>query len=367
MLVDLLGFVVILLRLLRELADLGEDRVDRLLQGRLALRQHLLEAVDDRRQRLLDVVGQVVRDLFELVDAELRLGLALLELRLQRIHVLLRFVPLLFLALLDPVLAAVEDRLARLVRLVAVLLDVQAGLDPLASVLVDRVLDLLLVLVELLLVLVDGALHLVDEALRLVDVALQLVADLLLEGLLGFLDRFLRLGDRVLRLGHGLLGLVERVLRAGRDGAQDGLVGRISRLLDRVDHLGQVATDPLDQRLGHLVRLGRAHLDGALALHDRGVGERHARLARGQRRLGRGEQALLHPLHRAGERPFLVACGVDGVERRRFHRVEGVLGVLIGVLGQVDDVRRRLVRRLERLLRRVLGRGRRLSRGRAHL
>ncbi len=342
-------------------ADLGEDGVDGLLQGRLALRHHLLEPLDDGRQRRLHVVRQLFRDLFQLVEAELRLALALLELRLERVYVLLRLVPLLLLALLDGVLAAVEDRLARLVCLVAVLLDVDAGPDPIAPVLVDCLLDLLLVLLEFLLVLVDGALDLVDEALRLIDVALQLVPDLLLERLLRVLHRLLGLGDGVLRLGDGLFRLVERVLRAGGDGAQDRLIRGVPRLLDRVDDLGQLAADGLDERLRHRVRLRGAHLDCALALHDGDVRERHARLADRERRLRRGEQALLDPLHRAGERPLLIARGVDRVERRGLHRVEGVLRVLVGVLRQVDDAARRLVRRLEGLLGRVVGRGRRLA------
>ncbi len=365
--VNLLGLFVILLRLLRELPHLGEDGIDGLLQGRLALRQHLLEPLDSRRQRHLHLRRQLVRDLLELVDAELRLGLALLELRLERIDVLLRLVPLLVLALLDGVLAAVEHRLARLVRLLAVVLDVEAGLDPVVAVLVDRLIDLQLVLLEFLLIPIDVAVDLVDQCPGLVDVSPQPVADLLLDGLLRVLDRLLGLGHRFLRLGDGLLRLIERVLRAGGHGSEDGLIRGLARLLDRIGHLRQVAADGLEERLRHRVGLGGAHLDGALALGDADVGESHPRLADGQGRLRRGEQALLDPLHGRGERRLLVARRVHRVERRRLHRIECVLRMLAGVLRQLDDVSRRLMRRLQRLLPRFVRRRRNLAGGLAHL
>ena len=362
--VDLLALLVELLRLLRELAHLGHDRVDGLLQGRFALRQHLLDPLHDGGERLFDAVGEVVRDLLQLLEAELRLALALLELPLERIDVLGRLVPLLLLALLDGVRAAVEDRLARLERLVAVLLEEEAGLDPLAPVLVDGVFDLLLVFLELALVLVDGVLDLVDQILGLVDVALQLVADLLLDGLGGVLHRLLGLGDGVLRLRDGLLRPVERVLRAGGDGAEDGFVRRVARLLDGVHHLGQLVAQPLDEGLRHLMRLGGAHLDGALPLGDGDLRERHPRLAHRDGGVRRGDQAGLDALHRARE---VVSHRVHGVERRGLHRIERVLGVLVGVLRQLDHAAGRLVRGVQRLLRRVVRRRGHLAGRLAHL
>ena len=358
--VQLLRLGVVLLRRLGELADLRLDRLDGLHQGGLALGHHRAQLFDNAAQRVLHALGQIVDDFFELGVAELCLALAGGEVRLRRVDFLRGLVPLLVLAQLDRVLAAVEHRLARGVRLAAVLLDVQAGLDPFAAVLVDRVLDLLFVGFELLFRVLDGPLDLVDRALRLVDEVLQLVADGLLELLGSVLHGLLRARDRVLRLPDRVLREVQRVLRARGDGAGDRLHRRVTGDLDRVHDPAQIPTEPVDERLRAGDGLRRAHLDRALALEQRGRRERHAGLARVHRQLGGGEQRGLDPLHRARE---AVADGVHGVERRGLHRVERVLRVLHRLLRDVDDLVGGLVRGLERLLRHVGRRRRSLLRG----
>ena len=239
------------------------------------------------------------------------------------------------------------------------LLDEEAGLDPLAPVLVDGVFDLLLHLLELGLGLVDRVLDLVDHALGLIDRVLELVDDVLLDRVGGVLERVLRLRDRVLRVLDRALRLVDDVLRARGDGAEDRLPGRVVRALDGLDHLVQLAAQRLDHRLGHRHGLRGAHLDRALALEDGRLRHRESGLADVERHVGGGDQRLLEALDRAGE---IVADGVDRVERRRFHRVERVARVLDGVRRDVGDRSRRLVRLGQGLLRHVGGRGRGLLR-----
>ena len=323
------------------------------------MRAHRRDLVDDGLQRALHAVGKVLVDLLQLVDAELSLGLGGFEILLRRIDFLARFLPLLVLEEVDALLDAVEDGLAGAVRLLAVLLDVEAGLDPLAAVFVDGVFDLFLHLLELGLRLVDRVLDLVDHALGLIDRVLELVDDVLLDRVGGVLERVLRLGDRVLCVLDRALRLVDDVLRARGDGAEDRLAGRVVRAFDGLDHLVQLAAQRLDHRLGHRHGLRGAHLDRALALEDGRLRHRESGLADVERHVGGGDQRLLEALDRAGE---IVADGVDRVERRRFHRVERVARVLDGVRRDVGDRSRRLVRLGQGLLRHVGGRGRGLLR-----
>ena len=339
--VDLLALLVGLLRLGREGADLRLHRLDEFRQRRLALRQHLLEVVDDGLQRLLHAVGKVLVDLLQLVDAELRFALRRLEVLLRRIDFLAGLLPLLLLEEVDALLDSSEDGLAGVEGFLAVLLEKDAGLDPLAAVLVDGVFDLLLHLLEPGLDVVDGALDLVDQTPGLIDVRLQRVTDVLLDGVGGVLDCLLRLLDGVLRRGDGALRHVEHVLRARGDGAHDRPARGVAGGLDRVDHLAELGRESVDHRSGHGDRLRGAHLDGALALQNRRLRQRQARLADVDGDVGSRHQAGLESLHQARE---LVAGRVHGVERRGLDRVERVACVLDGLLGDVGDLRGRLVR-----------------------
>ena len=214
LIVEGLRLLVILLRLLRELADLRDDRLQRLLDGAIALLNPILHSLDNLLQRLLDAVREVIHHLLKLIGYVLGFSLRRREVRLNRIGLLRRIVPLLLLQILNCGLARIEALLTGVIALLPVFLDVDTSGNPLAAVLVNRVFNLVFNLLELLLVLVDLTLDLVHQALGLIDISLQLVADGVLQIIHRACDRVLRLLDGIERVADCGLRQVERVLGA---------------------------------------------------------------------------------------------------------------------------------------------------------
>ena len=356
--------VVIGLRSSSHLAYLGENGLQGLLNGSVTLLDPILHALDDLRERVLDGIGEIVGDFLKLVYAVLRFCLRGLEVRFDRIRLLGRVVPLLLFQIVDGRLAGIETLLARLVALLAVLLDVDTGLDPLAAVLVDGVLDLLLDRFEFALVLGDLSFDLIDEPLGLIDVALELLADRVLQIFGSVLDRGLRLVDRVHRALDGGLRHVDRVLRARGHRRDHRCQRRAARGLDGRGDAREVCGEPADQALRHRGGRGRAHLDRALPLDQRGLRERHARLADADRHLRRHRERGLDRLHRGRH---LRARRRDRVLSRCLDRVEAIEQVLERALRNLDHAARRFLRGRERLLRLIEGSRGRFRRRVAHL